>query len=106
MRIKKGDTVYVRSGQYKGKTGRVLFVDTKKNRVVVEGLNMHKKHQRPSQKNPKGGVITIEGPMHMSNVALYSSSLSKPVKHGVREIDTGGNKKHRVRINLATGEEI
>jgi large subunit ribosomal protein L24 len=72
----------------------------------VEGLNMRKKAQRPSQKNPKGGVITIEGPIHMSNVALYSSSLSKPVKHGTRVVDTGGGKKHRIRINLATGEEI
>jgi large subunit ribosomal protein L24 len=106
MRIKKGDTVFIRSGQHKGKTGRVLFVDMKKNRVVVEGVNMHKKHQRPSQKNPKGGVISIEGPVHMSNVALYSSSLSKPVKHGVRVIDAGSGKTRRIRINLATGEEI
>jgi large subunit ribosomal protein L24 len=105
MKIKKGDTVYVRSGQYKGKTGRVLHVDTKNNRVVVEGLNMRKKHQKPTQKNPKGGIITIEGPMHISNVALYSSSLGKPVKHGMRVIDEG-DRKRRIRINQETGEEI
>ena len=105
MRIKKGDTVYIRSGQYKGKTGKVLHVDPKKQTVVVEGWNMRKKHQRPTQKNPKGGVISIEAPMHLSNVALYSSSLSKPVKFAAREIKDGA-KRRRIRINLETGEEI
>ena len=105
MRIKKGDTVYIRNGSFKGKTGRVLHVDPAKNRVVVEGWNMRKKHQRPSRKNPKGGVLTIEAPIHISNVALYSSSLSKPVKAGVRVIDEGG-KKRRIRVNLESGEEI
>jgi large subunit ribosomal protein L24 len=79
MRIKKGDTVYIKSGSFKGKTGRVLHVDAANNQVVVEGWNMKKKHQKPSQKNPKGGIITIEAPIHISNVALYSTSLSKPV---------------------------
>ena len=105
MRIKKGDTVYIRSGPYKGKTGRVLHVDPKKERVVVEGWNMRKKHQRPTQKNPKGGILSIEASMHISNVALYSSSLGKPVKSGIRVIEDGG-KKRRIRINLETGEEI
>jgi large subunit ribosomal protein L24 len=105
MRIKKGDTVYIRSGQYKGKTGRVLHVDSSKNTVVVEGWNMKKKHQKPTQKNPKGGIISIEAPMHISNVAVYSTSLSKPVKTGVRVIEEGG-KKRRIRINLENGEQI
>jgi len=105
MRIKKGDTVFVRTGQYKGKTGRVLFVDVKKNVLLVEGINMKKKHQRPSQKNPKGGVITMENPIQISNVALYNSSLSAPTKFSSREIDEGG-KKRKIRICLKTGEEI
>jgi large subunit ribosomal protein L24 len=105
MRIKKGDTVYIRSGQYKGKTGRVLHVNAKKNTVVVEGWNMKKKHQKPTQKNPKGGVISIEGPIDLSNVALYSTSMAKPVKVGWRVIDEGG-KKRRIRINLENGEQI
>ena len=105
MRIKKGDTVYIRSGSFKGKTGKVLFVDSKNNKVLVEGWNMKKKHQKPTQKNPKGGVISIEAPINMSNVALYSTSLGKPVKTGIRVIEEGG-KKRRVRINLENGEQI
>ena len=68
MLIRKGDTVYIRTGQYKGKTGRVLHVDMKHEKILVEGVNNKKKHQRPSQKNPKGGIITIEAPVHLSNV--------------------------------------
>ncbi len=105
MRIKKGDTVYVRTGQYKGKTGKVLHVDEKKHRVVVEGINMHKKHQRPTQKNQQGGILTLEGSIHISNVALYSSSLSGPTKISTKVI-TEGDKKRRVRVCRRTGEEI
>lgn len=105
MRIKKGDTVYVRTGQYKGKTGKVLHVDEKKQRVVVEGINMQKKHQRPTQNNQQGGILTIEGSIHISNVALYSSSLSGPTKISTKII-TEGDKKRRVRVCRRTGEEI
>ena len=97
MNIRKGDTVYVRTGQYAGKTGKVLFVNFKKNTLVVEGINMKNKHQRPTQKNQKGGIVTIEGPIHISNVAFYSSSLSGPTKISTRVIDEGGKK---------TGEQI
>ncbi|MBD3298198.1 MAG: 50S ribosomal protein L24 [candidate division Zixibacteria bacterium] len=68
--IKKGDTVRVLSGQYRGKTGRVLRVIPKKSRVVVEGVNMIHRHTRPTQRNPKGGIIEKEAPIHMSNVRL------------------------------------
>ena len=105
MRIRKNDTVYVRTGADKGKTGRVLFVNYDKDTIVVEGINMRKKHQRPTQKNPKGGVISIEAPVHLSNVALYSSSAGKPVKIGAKVIDEGGRKR-RVRINVETQEQI
>jgi len=105
MRIKKGDTVYVRTGAAKGKTGRVLNVNEVKGKILVEGVNMRKKHQRPTQKNPKGGIITIEAPIDISNVALYSSSAGGPVKIGTRVIDDDGRKK-KVRINRDTGEEI
>jgi len=105
MRIRKGDTVYARCGADKGKTGRVLHVDVSKNTILVEGLNMRKKHQRPTQKSPKGGIITLEATMHLSNVALWSASLSKPVKTTIRVIEEGG-KKRRVRINAETGEQI
>ena len=92
MRIKKGDTVYVRSGASRGKTGRVLNVDVKKQMILVEGINMKKRHQRPTQKQPKGGIISIEAPIHLSNVAVYSSTL--------------GGKVTKVRTCRKTGEQI
>ncbi len=105
MRIRKGDTVYVRSGQYKGKTGRVLHVNMAKQRILVEGINMKKRHQKPTQKSPKGGIITIEAPVHLSNVALYSSTLSGPTKVSTAVIQDGG-KATKVRICRKTGEQI
>ena len=105
MRIRKNDTVYIRTGADKGKTGRVLFVDYQANTIVVEGISMRKKHQRPTQKSPKGGIISIEGPIHISNVGLYSSSQSKPVKFASKIIEEGG-RKTRVRINVETQEQI
>lgn len=101
MRIRKGDTVFVRTGADKGKTGRVLFVNYDRDTIVVEGVAMRKKHQRPTQKQPKGGIISIEGNIHLSNVALYSTSLSKPVKFGTKVLEG-----RRVRINIETGEQI
>ena len=66
--VKKGDTVLVLSGADKGKTGRVLRVVPDKDRVVIEGVNMIKKHSRPTQRNPKGGIVEKEAPIHISNV--------------------------------------
>lgn len=105
MNIRKGDTVFVLSGQDKGKTGRVLHVFPDKDKLLVEGVNRRKKHQRPSQKNPKGGVVTKEAPIHISNVALYSSTLGGPTKITSKLIDEG-SEKHRVRICRKTGEQI
>jgi large subunit ribosomal protein L24 len=105
MRIRKNDTVYVLSGKDRGKTGRVLWVDTEKSRILVEGVNQRKKHQRPSQKNPKGGIVTKEASIHLSNVALYSSAEGGPVKITTKVIEESG-KKHRIRVSKKTGEEI
>ena len=105
MRIRKGDTVYVRSGSSKGKNGRVLHVDVKKQTALVEGVNMRKRHQRPTQKNPKGGIITIAAPVHLSNLALYSTTLSGPTKTSTAVVTEGGKSK-RVRICRKTGEQI
>lgn len=105
MKIKKGDTVYIRTGSYKGKTGKVLFVDSGSKTLLVEGINMKKVHQRPTQKNPKGGVVTLEAPIHISNVGLYSNTLGGPTRTSSKVIDEGG-KKHRVRICRKTGEQI
>lgn len=105
MKIKKGDTVIVRTGKYAGKTGKVLFVNSDKNTMIIEGINMKKKHQRPTQKSPKGGVITIEGTINASNVALYSSTLNGPTKISHKVIDEGG-KKTKIRICRKTGEQV
>ncbi len=105
MQIHKGDTVYVRSGQDKGKTGRVLFVYPKKRMILVEGVNMRKKHQKPTQKSPKGGIISKESLVHISNVSLYSNSLSGPTKFSSKTLTDEGVKR-RVRVCLKSGEEI
>ncbi|MFQ5454167.1 MAG: 50S ribosomal protein L24 [Candidatus Zixiibacteriota bacterium] len=105
MRIRKGDTVFIRTGQYKGKTGRVLFVYTNNNTVLVEGINMKKRHQKPTQKSPKGGIISVEAPVHISNVAVYSNTLSGPTKVSTSIIKEG-DKNIRVRVCRKTGEQI
>ncbi len=108
MRIKKNDTVLVLTGQYKGKTGRVVWVDTKKNRVLVEGVNKKQKHQKPTQKSPKGGVITIEAPIHISNVSLFvKGEDGKPRATRVStKIVRDSGKDTRVRVSRLTGEEL
>ena len=105
MKIKKGDTVFIRTGKSAGKTGKVLNVDNDNNKILVEGINMIKRHQKPTQKSPKGGIISIEAPVHLSNVALYSSTLGGPTKISTKVI-TEGNKKSKVRICRKTGEQI
>jgi len=108
MRIKKNDTVLVITGQYKGRTGRVVWVDTKKSRVLVEGVNKKQKHQRPTQKSPKGGIVTIEAPVHISNVALFvkgEDGKPKATRVSTKSITDGG-KVRRVRVSKLTGEEL
>lgn len=105
MRIKKGDTVYMRTGADRGKKGKVLNVDRSSGKVLVEGINMRKRSQRPTQKNPKGGVITIEATVHISNVALFNPATNGPTKTAFKIIEEAGIKK-KVRISKETGEEI
>lgn len=87
VHVKKGDTVAVLSGNDKGKKGKVLRVDHKKGRVVVENLNMVKKHMRPTQENPQGGIVSIPAPMHSSKVMVVCPSCGQPsrVKREVRD---------------------
>ena len=105
--IKKGDTVYVRTGSYKGKTGRVLWVNPKKKTALVEGINMRQKHQKPSNKNPKGGILSVEQPVHISNIALFiqSDGGPKPTRVKTKTISETG-KKTKIRISRLTGEGI
>ena len=101
VHVKKGDTVEIISGDHKGATGRVLRVMPEKNRVVVQGHNLAKKHVRPSRKNPQGGRISVEQPIHISNVLVVNpkSSRGSRVRY---QVNSDGSKK-RIAID---GSEI
>ena len=101
LHIKKGDTVYVNAGEDKGKTGRVLKVLISKNRAVVEGINMVTKATKPNAKNPQGGLVKMEAPIHVSNLQLLDPKSGKPTRVGYR---MDGDKK--VRYAKKSGEEI
>lgn len=102
LHIKKGDTVMVIAGDSKGLQGRVLVVDIEKEKATVESVNMVKKHSRPTNKTPKGGIIDKEAPIHVSNLKVIDNS-GKPTRVG-RKIDEKTNKS--VRYSKKTGEVI
>jgi large subunit ribosomal protein L24 len=105
MKIKKGDQVRVVSGKESGKTGKVMRVDTEKRRVVLERLNMVKKHTKPNPKtNPQGGVIEREAPLDVSNVMLVCPACGQPTRVGYRLIEGGG--KVRTCRRAACGKDI
>lgn len=87
MHVKKGDKVKVITGKDKGKTGVVLAAFPKKNRVIVEGVNIIKKHSKPSQENPQGGIISKEAPIHVSNVMPIDPKTGEPTRVGYKVID-------------------
>ena len=99
LKIKKGDTVRVIAGKDKDKEGKVLAVDAKKHKVLVEGVNMITKHSKPSQANPNGGIVKKEAPIDISNVMLVVKG--KPTRVGFR-MENG----KKVRFAKATGETI
>ncbi|WP_338471344.1 50S ribosomal protein L24 [Niallia sp. XMNu-256] len=101
MHVKKGDKVMVISGKDKGKTGVILASYPKKDRVLVEGVNIVKKHSKPSQLNPQGGIINQEAPIHVSNVMPIDPKSGEPTRVGIKEID--GNK---VRYAKKSGEVL
>ena len=101
FKIKKGDQVIVISGKDKGKTGEVLQVITKKDRVLVSGVNEVKKHQRPSQMGP-GGIETKELPIHVSNVACVDPKEEKATRVGYKTLKNG----QKVRYAKRSGETI
>lgn len=102
MKIKKKDRVVVLAGKDKGKTGEVLRVLTAENRVVVSGINMVSKHQRASQTNPQGGIVKMEAPIHVSNVAIADPKTNKPTRTGVKVLKDG----KKVRVAKKSGEVI
>lgn len=105
MRIKKGDTVLVISGDDRGKMGKVLKISKEKNRAVVEGVNFIKKHSRPTSKNPKGGILEKEGSIEVSNLMVYCSKCSSPTKVSYRLLKSETVEKlNKVRICRKCGE--
>ena len=102
LRIRKNDKVKVITGKDKGKTGKVLHVFPKTNRVLVEGINMLKKAQRKSQKNPQGGFVSLEVPVHISNIMLVDKQTNQPTRFGVSVLKDGSH----VRISKNNGEAI
>jgi len=107
IRLKRGDNVVVTTGKEKDKKGKILVIDKKNNRVIVEGLNMVTKHMKATQKNPKGGIIQKESPIHISNVMYLHKGEPTRIGYQVERVEKGGkfvNIKHRVA--KSTGDVI
>ncbi|KZZ85509.1 MULTISPECIES: 50S ribosomal protein L24 [Bacillaceae] len=101
MHVKKGDNVMVISGKDKGKQGKVLEAYPKKDRVLVEGVNVVKKHSKPTQTNTQGGIVSQEAPIHVSNVMLIDPKSGEPTRIGYKLVD--GKK---VRVAKKSGESL
>ena len=100
LKIKTGDTVVITAGDHKGTEGKVMRVDAEKNKAIVEGANMVSKHEKPSAKNPQGGIVKKEAPIHISNLSLVDSKgVSTRVGYEMRD----GKK---VRVSKKSGEII
>lgn len=102
LHIKKGDMVYVNAGDDKAKTGRVLEVLVDEKRAIVEGLNMVSKHTKPNAKNPQGGIVKKEAPIHISNLNVVDAKTGKPTRIG-RKLNA---ENKLVRYSKKSGEEI
>lgn len=102
LHIKKGDTVVVLAGNDKGSKGKVLEVIRDKDRAIVEGVNMIKKHTKPNAENPQGGIVEKEAPIHISNLMLVDPKTGNPTRIGRKLGDNG----KLVRYSKKSGEEI
>jgi large subunit ribosomal protein L24 len=102
IRLKKGDTVIVRAGKYKGQTGKITATHPTENKVTVEGINIVKKHQKPNQKYPQGGIIELTKPIWVSKVSIVEPT-TKQASRIAYNTDKDGNK---VRVFQKTGKEI
>ncbi|HSX32877.1 MAG TPA: 50S ribosomal protein L24 [Candidatus Saccharimonadales bacterium] len=102
MRLKKGDTVIVLAGKYKGKTGKVTATHPTENKVTVEGVNIVKKHQKPNRAYPQGGIIEITKPIWVSKVAIVEPTSKKPSRIGYQIAKDGS----KTRVFKTTGKEI
>jgi large subunit ribosomal protein L24 len=102
IRLKKGDTVVVRAGKYRGKTGKVTATHPRENKVTVEGINIVKKHVKPNQQNPQGAIVPITKPIWVSKVSIVEPTSKKASRIGYK-IDKEGKK---TRVFKKTGKEI
>ncbi len=102
LHIRKGDIVHVLAGEDRGKEGRVLKVLREKQRAIVEGINMVTKATKPSAQHPQGGLIKMEAPIHISNLALIDPKSGKPTRFSCRRDEKG----NVIRIAKKSGEEI
>jgi large subunit ribosomal protein L24 len=101
LKIKTGDTVRVMAGDHKGSEGKVVTVDREKNKAIVEGVNMVSKHEKPSAKNPQGGIVKKEAPIHISNLSLIDSKSGETTRVGF-EVRDG----KKVRFSKKSNEVI
>ncbi len=106
MRFKKGDTVLVICGDDRGKMGKILKVDLKKSRAIVEGVNFIKRHTRPSSRNRKGGIVEKEASVNLSNLMLYCSRCSSPSKASFKIVESSEGVKSKIRICRKCGEIV
>jgi len=107
MKIRKNDNVMVIAGNSRGKSGKVLKVYPEKQRVIIEGVNIMKRHSRPSQKNPQGGIVQREAPIHVSNVMLMDPKTNEVTRLGTKIVtDPATGKTKRLRVSRSTGETL
>jgi large subunit ribosomal protein L24 len=105
MNIRKNDMVVVVAGNARGKKGKVLKVFPDRLRIIVEGVNIMKRHSRPSQRNPQGGIVQREASIHISNVMLLDPKSGEPTRVGMKVVkDETTQRKRRMRVSRATGE--
>ena len=106
IKLKKNDKVKVISGNHRGKEGKILKVFHDKNRVIVEGVNIIKRHTRPTQKSPQGGITQKEASVHVSNVMLIDPKSNEPTRIGMKIIEESSGSKKRMRYAKKSGEII
>jgi large subunit ribosomal protein L24 len=102
MFIRRGDRVRVMRGNERGKEGTVLRIDREKNRVVIEGVNLRKRHRKPSAMDPEGGIMTFEAPLHASNVMLLDPTTEEPTRIRSRRAADGSAE----RVSVKSGRAI
>jgi large subunit ribosomal protein L24 len=107
MKIRKSDNVMVIAGNDKGKTGKVLKVFPKTSRLIIEGINLRKRHTKPTQKSPQGGIQEKEAAIHISNVMILDPKSNEPTRIGAKIIlDEKSGKKKIARVSQVSGEMI